>query len=362
MSQVLDRMNNRSAAPQQRAAAVPRVAGAAFCLAMALLAGCDNVEWGGVQFAVGEPGFERADTASELPDSLTAPEPLEMPTGPLLFRVRRLDAAGHATIEPVAELAAGGLRQVGPERADRADEYVATFVERYYGSDARYSLFRDGAPVGTLIVGAADIVGSGLCVTLRAGGQLELRPAADTLGEFIAWRQGTRFGGDSLSVPPTRGDMATLSQVLARRGVAESGVPGNWVIRTPADLRALRVGEGDFGLAATFMVRDSLAVGPPPDSAGSVFLVADYAPASGFFTLFLDAEWYGPGGKRALRWIDALDLLGDSRREWLLRGYGDAGSWYELVARRDTAWGVVWTSRRPLCEAQAPGGDVAPDR
>ncbi|NIR43579.1 MAG: hypothetical protein GWN99_06730 [Gemmatimonadetes bacterium] len=334
---------------------------AALAIAVAVLAGCDNVEWGGVRVDVREPVYERADTADALPDSLERLEPLEMPTGPLLFHVRRLDTIGHATIEPVLELAAGGPREVGPERAERAEEYTAAFLERYYGSDHLYALFRDGARVGTFFVGEANVAGSGLCVVLGAEGHVELRPPLDTLSEFVAWHHGTRFGGDSLTVPATRRDMASLSQILARRGVQEGDVPGAWRIRAPADLRALNVGTGDYGLAATFVVGDSLGSGSPPDSAGSVFLVADYAPASGFFTLFFDADWYGPGGKRALRWIDALDLLGDQRPEWLLRGYGDASNWYELVASRDTTWGVVWTSRRPVCEAQAPEVETAAD-
>jgi hypothetical protein len=115
-------------------------------------------------------------------------------------------------------------------------------------------------------------------------------------------------------------------------------------------LRALQIGDGALGFAATLAVRDSLGVGSPPDSAGAVFVVADYAPTLGYFPIYFDALWYAPGQKRALRWVDAADLVGDSSQEWLLQAYGDVGSWYELLGSRDTTMAMIWSSRRPLCE------------
>jgi hypothetical protein len=215
--------------------------------------------------------------------------------------------------------------------------------------------------VGTFYVGAPAVAGSGLCLELRAEGHLELRPPADTLSEFLAWSPGARAGDDTLAVPVYRSDMLSLSQVLARLGVREREIPGVWRFRAPADLRALRVGTGSRGFAATFVVRDSLGAGSPADSAGSVFIVADYDPSRGYFPIYFDAAWYGPGQKRALRWLDAVDLSGDADLEWLLRAYGDAGTWYELIGRRalgDTVRTVLWSGRRPLCEAESSAGGL----
>jgi hypothetical protein len=319
---------------------------------LVLLAACDNVEWGGIQVAVREPAVERPDSAAAAAEDSVAEAPLQLPVGPLLFHVRRLDELGRAVIQPVGELSGGQLMAVGPQRPDRSDEYVAEFVARYFRPDRPYTLFRGDARVGTFYVGATAVSGSGLCVDLRAEGRVELRPLADTLNEFLAWPPGARAGRDSLSVPQTRGDMASLAQILARRGVGEVGLSGALRIRAPTDLRALDVGDGQYGLAASFTSEDSLAAGAPPDSAGAAFLVADYSSSRGFFPLFFDAAWYGPGQKRALRWLDATDILGDAGQEWLLQAYGDVGSWYELVALRDTMRSFVWSSRRPVCEAR----------
>jgi len=333
--------------------------GAALVALALLAAGCDNVEWGGISVELREPVYESGDTGAAALDSLAEPPPLAMPTGPLLFHVRRTDEAGRARIEPVVELLADGPRAVGPLRAERAPEYVREFIARYYAPDQAYTLFRGGARVGTFHVGEPAVGGSGLCLELRAAGHVELRPRADTLSEFLGWSPGTRAGDDTLALPVYRSDMLSLSQVLARLGVREREIPGAWRFRAPADLRALRVGTGSRGFAATFVVGDSLGAGPPPDSAGSVFIVADYDPSRGYFPIYFDAAWYGPGQKRALRWLDAADLLADSELEWVLRAYGGAGTWYELVGRRsvrDSVRSVLWSSRRPLCEAESSAG------
>lgn len=327
-------------------------------LALAALSGCDNVEWGGISVELREPAYEMADTGAAA-DSLAEPPPLAMPTGPLLFHVRRTDETGRAVIEPVVELTAGELRPVGPLRAERAPEYVDEFIARYYGADQAYTLFRGNARVGTFYVGAPVVGGSGVCLELVAEGHVEFRARADTLSEFLAWSPGVRAGDDTLAVPAYRSDMLSLSQVLARLGVREREIQGVWRFRAPADLRALRVGTGSRGFAATFVVGDSLGAGSPADSAGSVFIVADYDPSRGYFPIYFDAAWYGPGQKRALRWLAAVDLAGGTELEWLLRAYGDAGTWYELVGRRalrDTVRTVLWSSRRPLCEAESSAG------
>lgn len=348
-------MNRTSGFSQQRAREARTLAA---LLAVTLASGCDNVEWGGISVELREPTYESADTGA-VSDSLAEQPPLAMPTGPLLFHVRRTDEAGAAVIEPVVELMAQELRAVGPLHAERAPEYVDEFIARFYGTDQAYHLFRGGARIGTFYVRSPAVGGSGLCLELRAEGHVELKLHADTLSEFLAWSPGARAGDDTLTVPPYRADMLSLSQVLARLGVREREITGVWRFRAPADLRALRVGTGSRGFAATFVVSDSLGPGSPADSAGSVFIVADYDPSRGYFPIYFDAAWYGPGQKRALRWLDTVDLLGDSDLEWLLRAYGDAATWYELVGRRaarDTARTVLWSSRRPLCEAESSAG------
>lgn len=324
-------------------------------LLVPLLAGCE-VQWGGIEVDVREPEFAREDSAAAIADSVAEPELLELPSGPLLFHVRRTDPVGRATIEAVAELAEAELKPLGPRLAEQAAEYISEFIARYYQPDQTYTLFRGRTRVGTFYVRAPALRGSGLCPELRAQGHVELRPGADTLSEFLAWSPGTRGGDERLEVPVYRGDMPSMAQVLAGFGVRDNGIPGEWRFGAPADLRALQVGSGPRGFAATFMVGDTLGPGSPRDSAGAVFLVADYAPARGYFPLYFDAGWYGQGQKRALRWIDAVDLSVERGDEWLLRAYGDAGSWYELLGQRDTARAVIWSSRRPVCEARESTG------
>jgi hypothetical protein len=311
------------------------------------------VQWGGVQVKVHEPVFERADTLAAAPDTASQPAAPLMPAGPLLFHVRLEDETGGARIDPVAELANGELRAVGPRRPEESAAYIAEFVARYYARERPYALFRGDSRVGTFYVREPSVIGAGLCPELAARGVIELRPPADTLSEFLAWPPEARRGVDLIQVPEQRADMRPLSQVLARNGV--EGQPGRWRIRLPADLRAVRVDTGRPAFAATFMVGDTLDRGSPADSAGSIFLVAEYSSAVGYTPVYFDAAWYGPGGKRSVRWVDASELLGAPGSEWLVQAYGDSGSWFELVGQQGTARAVIWSGRRPLCEARAAG-------
>jgi len=297
-----------------------------------------------------EPQYVRQETTL-VADTATLP-PLVMPSGPLVFHVRRTSGVGDADMRAVAEVVEGGLEPVGPKLAERAQEYIDAFSERYLRPDRPYTLYRDGARVGTFWVRSSWVQGSGLCSTLGADGQIELRPRLDTLSEFLAWEPGVRQEREPFGPPEYRPNMAELAQVLAQRGISRVRATGSWRLRPPDDLRALNVGTGPVGFAATFMVGDSLAAVAPPDSAGMAFVVADFDPSSGYFPLFFSAEWYGPGGKRALRWLDAADLVGDSAREYVLRAYGDQESWYEVVGPQDGQREVLWSSRRPVCEAR----------
>lgn len=326
---------------------------AALLAVAAIAAGCDSVHWEGLQFSVEKPARPPRPESEE---AVAAPAEtaLVLPSGPVLFHVRRLDRAGHAWIQPVVELADSALQRLGPRRADQGKEYARRFADRYYGARSSYTLYRGGGRAGTFVVTAAREARSDACPRLLADGQLELRPAADTMTEFLAWPEGVRSGGDSLVVPTYRADMVELSAILADRTLRERAVPGRWAIRRPVDLRAVVAGGGEAAFAATFLVGDSLGAGAPPDSAGMAFLVADYTRSRGYAPLYFDADWYGPGGKRVLRWLDRMDLMGDATPEWILRGYGDATLWYEVVGRRGSDWEAVWSSRDPVCEARSP--------
>lgn len=319
-------------------------------LALTLTVTACDVEWGGIDVKVHEPQYARQETVL-VADTATLP-PLVMPTGPLVFHVRRTSPAGDADLRGVAELHEGRLEPLGPRLAERAQEYIDEFTTRYLQADQPYVLYRDGARVGTFWVRSPWVQGSGECVTLGADGRVDLHPRLDTLSEFLAWAPGSRPEAEEYRVPELRANMGELAQVLAQRGINRSRPAGGWRLRVPDDLRALNVGTGSVGFAATFMVGDTLAASPPPDSAGMAFEVADFDPSRGYFPLYFEAEWYGPGSKRALRWIDAADLVGDTTREFVVRAHGDRESWYEVIGLEDGSRAVLWSSRRPVCEAR----------
>lgn len=337
---------------QPRSATRVRFAARLAGLVIALgLTGCDNVEWGGAEFSLTQPAPERL--ASDTVADTVALPPVELPNGPVLFHVRRLDEAGRGWIQPVLELATAELRPVGPATAELDEAYADEFRQRYYNPGQAYTLVAGGARVGTFVVHApADETGV-LCREHRAEGHLELVPAATSLVEFLAWPPGAApdsTGLEGLEAPAFRTEMPEMARILGSRGVREAGLAGNWRLGAPVDLEPVLMGSGPRGFAATFMVGDSLALGSPVDSAGMIFMVADYDPSRGYFPLFFDAEWYGPEDKRALRWVAATDLVVDTSSEWLLQAYGGEVSWYEVVGMRDSERAVVWRSLRgPQC-------------
>jgi hypothetical protein len=214
-------MNKVSTLREQRRAGLvgSRLLASSLSVLVSLLLTACKVEWGGVQVEAGEPHYERPAATEASGDTVSERLEVALPSGPLLFHVLREGVAGDATIEPVAELTSEGLKLVGPQRAEHADEYVSRFLDRYYGVDQAYVLFRAGSRVGTFYTRAPAVSGSGLCLRLSAEGIVELRPAADTMSEFYAWRAGTRSGADSIAAPAYRDDMRAMAQVLARQGV-----------------------------------------------------------------------------------------------------------------------------------------------
>ena len=90
-------------------------------------------------------------------------------------------------------------------------------------------------------------------------------------------------------------------------------------------------------VAATFVVNDQLAVGPPSAGAYALFVVAqergaEYAEA---YAWFRDA---GAEGKGIPRYFDHLDWNNDGTDEMLLDVLGANQRWFATLSYRDGAW------------------------
>lgn len=280
-------------------------------------------------------------------------EPIRLPDAPVLFRVWRT-ADGRARAEPM--LVAGAAHaEVGPAAPERWTEYARAFDARYYQPGGELALYRDGARVGTFRVErpVADSLGS--CPALVAEGAVELSPAATNVSEFVGAEKGLFPPGAGFRLPDLRPEARELAAVLAERLLRQRGWDDVWRPRHVQELRAVWLGEGPPGFAATFLRGDSLAVLPAASEAAALFLVADYDRSQGYVPVHVEHQRYAEGEKRAPRWMDRFDTDGDGQLEWILLAFGSRTRWHEVYDGSGRNWSRSWSGRRPLCEVLPPG-------
>lgn len=312
------------------------------------LTACDNVEWGGMEFAIVPPAPKAAaDEIAELADQTAT-----LPQGPVLFYVRPATDRRTGTLIPVAEVAGDSMRPIGPW-TDPEDS-GGRFIARYMREGAEFTLFRMGRRAGTLIIESASMPSSGVCRRLPvATGNLELSGNAGDATEFLAMARvsapdSRAAPGESLE-PGRR--MLVLAPILAERLMRARGaeLPGNW-IRARAQIQPFPVPEGqDPGYATTFLVGDTL--GPGLDDQGySLFYIGIPQAQVGYDTAYVHYTPYRTEGKAAPRVIDFLDWDRDGAVDLLLQVYGTDSAWFEAVSRVQDRW------RRVLADRCETGG------
>ncbi|HYE89876.1 MAG TPA: hypothetical protein VEA38_02600 [Terriglobales bacterium] len=321
------------------------------------VAGCDNVDWGGVDVAVVPPPPRGSARNADDAERQLGP----LPTGPVLYYVRTDSAGG--TIVPVGEIGGDSLIRLG---ADADPElYGARFISEHLRRGAEFTLFRRGSRVGTLVVQSAQVPATGTCRRLPMGrGTLEIG-RIDSLAagvEFIALAKSAAPEGQRATIPlRATGGMARVAPILAERALRARGaqLPGNWGAAM-AQIQPFPVSSsGDAGIASTFLVDDQLQVGND-DMGYSLFMIAvPRRDLTGYDTVYVDHQPYERGGKRAPRVVDFLDWDRDGGAELLLEVYGTSRSWYESVGPvGETRWARGFAEQ---CDGTVVGAATARD-
>lgn len=298
-------------------------------LACILLAapGCDNVNWGGVEFAVVRPPTVNA-TPQTAADSIDE----RLPEGPILYYV--VNAADGAFMMPVAEISGDSLLPLRARKDARA--FAERFIAEHMRQGTEFALYRDGSRVGTLVVQSASAPAPNVCPALpRAQGSMELSAGASTIPEFLAIGKQyapeiRRRAGAPLQASRT---MQVLAPILAERMIRarRAPLPGNWQ-RAMAQLRPFPVTGGpDPAFAATFLVGDTLGRGA--DNEGYSLFFIGIPSQFNYDTVFVNFNEYTQAGKSAPRIVDFLDWNRDDQPELLLQVYGINDVWFEAVGR-----------------------------
>ncbi|HEX9107404.1 MAG TPA: hypothetical protein VF832_09250, partial [Longimicrobiales bacterium] len=184
----------------------------AAALSVTISAACDNVHWGGAEIALIPPPPKAATT----PAGAVSVEGERMPQGPLLFYVT--PSGTGATIVPVAEVGGDTLIPLRPTKG--WETYGSRFIADFMRRGSEFSVFHNGARVGSLVLQSASLPQTYDCSPLPVGvGTLELPQGTMAPGPMLALPKTqapevrNRLGPD---IVPTR-TMEVVGPILAER-------------------------------------------------------------------------------------------------------------------------------------------------
>jgi hypothetical protein len=200
----------------------------------------------------------------------------------------------------------------------------------------------DGVRVGRL---TADQVGvaSDLCAsTATVSGPVELVPSASAVERVLALPAAEARSAPYQDLRPLTHeyDQRVASLTFAQDAIPRAGAP--WpeggVLPTRQDIQAFQpLGTAQPTVAATYLVRDQLRVGPPPSGSYALFILSSEVGGE-FRETF---EWYHAaesGGKSVPRYFGHLDWDGDGEGEILLDVFGADRRWYAVLEQRENGW------------------------
>lgn len=290
-------------------------------VALLALAGCDAVDWGGAEVSVEPPPAPRdtAETTSE-----TEPRLPPLPRGPLLFYTR-LDPSGEALLSPVARAGSSGIGSLDFPR-DVPDEWWARFDSTFLAPGRELTLHAEGRRLGSVVIDSSRLHRAD-CPPVGMGRAL-LPPGAPLPDEAFA-RAGETAGDPVIPLRPVDVSrrMRLFAPILAEQLLREAGEERPYLARR-ATLRAVSFPDDTIpGMAATYLINDTLAARPPSGSAASLVFLASREAGSGFQTVWRRVRRYGPdGGKRVYDYLTSLTTPA---------GGGEAGERLYLLRRFD---------------------------
>lgn len=317
-------------------------------LAACVAAAC-QVEWGGGEIAFEDPAPPPDSAAAEELE----PEQIPLPPGPHLFAVR-LDASGAVRAVPLAALGnvdgRTALSDVSiPESEDPT--FRARFDSTYLAAGRELELLARGARIGTVVLDGVPAPGTGACPSV-ATGQALLPPGQDVPTIAFAVPPGVSGFSTPRRAPPLEPNrsMTVAGPVLAERLIGgDRAFLAQRVAMSPVRIS----GDSLPGMAATYLIADSLAPGPPGSQAVSLFFLARFEPAQGFLPLWQEVRRYDDAaGKEAFEYVDWIRIGVD--RIDALRRYDASATGFALgvTGPDDDERGVTWVEPS-ACDALA---------
>lgn len=249
-------------------------------LAALAAAGCD-IDWGGTRVSLEPPEPPENDLESGAEE--TADPVIPLPDDPLLYFVR-IDSSGRSLAVPVGRITGSGIADLDWPR-DAPTRYRSRFDSAFSAAGTELALHASGSRAGSLILDAERLAVNEACPSVARGRAL-LIPGERPPETGFALLPGA--SGDpsprSAEIPATTPGMRRAAPALAERYLEAAGVTRSYLAQR-AELAAVRFSrEEPPGLAATYLINDTLAPGAPGGSAASLFYLVrsdgggDYAP------------------------------------------------------------------------------------
>ena len=276
-----------------------------------------EVEWGGGRIALEDPAPPPDTTAivEELEEQL-----VPVPDGPFLY-LARLDTDGTARVVPLAGLGGetSGAELTGLVIPDSVDDgYRARFDSTFHRDGTELHLHAAGVRIGAVVLGGSTETAAAACPSVAVGRAL-LLPGQTAPRYAFALPAGVVAGAPGRVVPiePTR-RMSVAGPVLAERLINDQRA----FLAQRVALTGVRLADDTMpAMASTYLIADSLAVGPPAGDAISLFFLARYDATSGYRAVWQEVRRYdGAAEKEAFEYLDWLVL--PAGRLDVVRRYG----------------------------------------
>lgn len=296
--------------------------------------GCDNVEWGGMDFELSPPAATTRTATEEVETTPTGgPENFD---GPLLLAGVR--DGERADLVLVGEVHPGTLRYFPDPDFPQDVERLARMTE--VGSE--WVLFSEGVRVGRMTTEVSQTAPGYCGDRVSLSGVVELVPSAASAERFLALpaddaegRPYEPYVSIQHDYDQRVGSLALATETLRERGATW---PTRGVLDARDHIQAFQLRNARVeSIAATFMHADELAVGPPGPQAYALFVMG--APNGDEYAS--DYLWYravDTEGKGAPRYFDHLDWDGDGQDEVLLDVLGANQRWFAALSEREGSW------------------------
>jgi len=243
-----------------------------------------------------------------------------------------------ATLTVVGEVRGDGLGPLPSEA--QAPGFLEHFTRSLLPPGTELVLFSDGTRVGRLTI-ATTATDTAYCQPrARVTGVVELMPGASGAVRLLALTDSAarRREWGTPRAQATEYDQRAGSIAMAAEAIRQVGA--EWpesLVESRGDIQSFRMGDAPGpSVAATFLLRDQLAVAEPGTGAWSLFVLG--TAQGGTYRADHAAFRRASEGKAAPRFFSHLDWDGDGDSEILLHVFGARTRWFAALGQRGGGW------------------------